>query len=101
DPSHGDPAFQASTEELGEDAAAAESKGLRYAMFGLLAMVVLVALLTIPHGAPLRDPVTNDIIGNTPFMDSLIFLITLIFLICGICYGIGAKTITSSDDVIQ
>jgi aminobenzoyl-glutamate transport protein len=101
DPSHGDPAFRASTEELDEDAAAAESKGLRYATFGLVAMVVLVALLTIPHGAPLRDPVTNDIIGNTPFMDSLIFLITLIFLICGICYGIGAKTITSSNDVIQ
>ena len=70
-------------------------------MFGLLAMVVLIALLTVPSGAPLRDPVTGDIIGNTPFMDSLIFLITLIFLICGICYGSRAKTITSSDDVID
>ena len=101
DPTQGDPAFQASNEQLDEEAAAAESKGLRYAIFGLLVMVALIALLTIPNGAPLRDPVTNDIIGNTPFMDSLIFLITLIFLICGICYGIGAKTITSSADVID
>jgi aminobenzoyl-glutamate transport protein len=48
----------------------------------------------------LRDPVSGDIIGNTPFMASLIFLITLIFLVCGIAYGKGAGTITSSADVI-
>lgn len=34
-------------------------------------------------------------------MDSLIFLITPIFLICGIFYGIGAKTISSSGQVID
>jgi aminobenzoyl-glutamate transport protein len=34
-------------------------------------------------------------------MGSLIFLITLIFLFCGIFYGLGAKTIKSSDDVIN
>ena len=33
-------------------------------------------------------------------MDSLIFIITLIFLIAGIGYGIGAGTIKSSNDVI-
>ena len=34
-------------------------------------------------------------------MDSLIFIITMIFLVAGICFGIGAKTITSSVDVIN
>jgi len=58
-------------------------------------------LLTAPSGAPLRDPVSGGIIGNTPFMDSLIFMITLIFLVAGICYGIGAGTIKSSLDVIN
>lgn len=81
-------------------AEAAEARGLRYSMYGLLAMVVMVLLLTLPSGAPLRDPVNGDLIGNTPFMASLIFIITLIFLVCGICYGIGAKTIASSNDVI-
>ena len=33
-------------------------------------------------------------------MDSLIFIITLIFLIAGIAYGIGAGTIKSSNDAI-
>src|SRR5690606_28443360 len=66
-----------------------------------ITMVVLVVLLVAPPGAPLRDPDTDDIIGNTPFMASLIFIITLIFLVCGICFGVGAKTISGSGDVIN
>jgi aminobenzoyl-glutamate transport protein len=73
---------------------------LRYAGFGALGFAVLIALLTFPPGAPLRDPETGFIIGATPFMDSLLFIITLFFLIAGIFYGIGAKTIKSSNDVI-
>jgi aminobenzoyl-glutamate transport protein len=102
DASEGDPAFVAADEATDDpDAAAAEAKGLRYAMWTLLGMVVFILLMTLPSGAPLRDPVTGDIIGATPFMASLIFLITLIFLACGIAYGLGAKTISSSADVIQ
>jgi aminobenzoyl-glutamate transport protein len=78
-----------------------EARGLRLALIGLVVMVALILLATLPSGAPLRDPVDGAIIGTTPFMASLIFLITLIFLVCGICYGVGAKTITSSADVID
>ena len=67
----------------------------------MLVMLGLITLATAPPGAPLRDPVTDAIIGNTPFMASLIFLITLIFLVCGVAYGRGAGTITSSADVID
>jgi aminobenzoyl-glutamate transport protein len=77
------------------------SRGLRYGLYGLLGAVAVIALLTLLPGAPLRDPVDGSIIGNTPFMDSLIFLITLIFLVCGITYGIGARTISGSTDVIN
>ncbi|MEN9644217.1 MAG: hypothetical protein RL238_886 [Actinomycetota bacterium] len=105
DPTIGDPVYAlvggaADPEQAGAEAEQAEAKGLRYSMYGLLAMVVMVLLLTLPSGAPLRDPATGDLIGNTPFMSSLIFIITLMFLVCGICYGIGAKTIHSSTDVI-
>ncbi len=55
----------------------------------------------MPPGAPLRNPVTGAIIDDSPFMDSLIFIITLIFLVAGICYGLGAKTIKTSTDVIN
>lgn len=96
------PSDDAPTEEAqSAEAVAAETKGLRYALFAFLGMLALVLLLTLPSGAPLRDPDTGAVIGNTPFMSSLIFIITLFFLLAGIGYGLGAKTITSSADVIK
>jgi aminobenzoyl-glutamate transport protein len=84
-----------------EEVPAGEGRGLRFATIGLLATVVVVALLTVLPDAPLRNPVTGSIFNDSPLMDSLIFIITLLFLVAGICYGVGAKTITSSVDVIN
>jgi len=67
----------------------------------VIVSVLAVTLLTVIPGAPLRDPETDAIIGNSPFMDSLIFIITVIFLVAGIGYGVGAGTIKSSVDVIN
>ena len=82
------------------DDRAAERRGLRFALGAFLGFMALVLVLTIPPGAPLRDPTTGDIIGTTPFMDSLLFIIAMTFLISGIGYGVGARTFTSSNDVI-
>jgi aminobenzoyl-glutamate transport protein len=79
----------------------AESRGLKYALFGFLGVLAVVLLCTVPSGAPLRDPVTGGIVGNTPFMDSLLFIIAAFFLTAGICYGVGAGTIKTSNDVIS
>ena len=46
--------------------------------FAFLGFLALVLVLTLPPGAPLRDPETGDIIGKTPFMDSLLFIITMV-----------------------
>jgi aminobenzoyl-glutamate transport protein len=78
-----------------------EPRGLRFATWGLLAAVAVVALLTVLPDAPLRNPETGDIFNNSPLMDSLIFIITMLFLVAGICYGIGARTISGSVDVIN
>lgn len=80
--------------------AAAQSRGLRYAGIATLAFLGLVLLLTLPSGAPLRDPETGDIIGTTPFMDSLLFIISMTFLVAGIAYGRGAGTFSGANDVI-
>jgi aminobenzoyl-glutamate transport protein len=86
--------------QLGNEASAADARGLRFALVGFLGVLVVVLLATLPPGAPLRDPATGNIIGNTPFMDSLLFIITLFFLVSGICYGVGAGTVKSANDVI-
>ncbi len=101
DPSLGDPSYQAADASVDDEAALAEDRGLKFAFRALLVMIALVLLMTIPSGAPLRDAATGDLIGNTPFMASLIFIISLLFLVCGIAYGKGAKTINGSGDVIN
>ncbi len=71
----------------------AEARGLKFSFWALLGFVALVLALTLPPGAPLRDPETGAIIGTTPFMASLVFLISLAFLVCGVAYGAGASTL--------
>ena len=43
---------------------------------------------------------TGDIIGDSPFMDSLIVIITIVFFAAGLAYGRGAGTIRTSDEVL-
>lgn len=83
-----------------EDEEAVEARGLRWALWGFLGAIGFIALMTLPPGAPLRDPATGDIIGNTPFMQSLIVSIALIFIAAGGAYGHGAGTLADSAAVV-
>jgi aminobenzoyl-glutamate transport protein len=87
-------------DETPEVSPEAESKGLRYALWATLAVLAAITLLTAIPGAPLRNPETDKIIGDSPFMDSLILIITLIFFAAGLAYGRGAGTIKGSADVL-
>jgi aminobenzoyl-glutamate transport protein len=80
--------------------AALEAKGLRHAGLAVLAVLALVAALTLPPGAPLRNPENGDIIGDSPFMSSLIVIISLAFLAAGVAYGRVVGTVRRSDDVL-
>jgi aminobenzoyl-glutamate transport protein len=79
---------------------AAEAKGLRWAGFALLGVVAVVALLTLPSGAPLRNPETGDIVGDSPLMSSLIVIISACFLVAGLAFGRAAGTIKGSKDAL-
>jgi len=85
----------------GPSALGEESRGLQYALYGLLGIVVVLSLLTLLSGAPMRHTATGVIVGSSPFMDSRIVLIMLVFLVTGVAYGIGAQTIKSSIDAIN
>ncbi len=87
--------------EQGGDLSEQETRGLSYALRGLIGLLVVFALLTLPPGAPLRNPDTGELIGNSPFMNGLIALIMLMFLITGWCYGIGAGTLKTLTEVIK
>jgi aminobenzoyl-glutamate transport protein len=78
-----------------------EARGLKFAGYGLLTLLVIFALITVPAGAPLRNPETGALIGDSPFMNGLIVFVTLLFLSAGWAYGIGAGTIKNTVDVVN
>lgn len=88
-------------EHAGAELSADESRGLKYATWALVGTVVFFALLSVPRGAPLRNPETGALVGDSPFMAGLIVAITILFLAMGVGYGIGAKTFKGTVDVIK
>ncbi|MEG2645229.1 MAG: AbgT family transporter, partial [Enterococcus sp.] len=78
-----------------------EAKGLRWALIGLLGLTAIIMMVTLPSGAPLRHAETGNIIGSTPFMDSLITIIMLVALVPSIFYGRAMGKIKSSLDVVN
>ncbi|WP_289500841.1 AbgT family transporter [Gloeocapsopsis sp. IPPAS B-1203] len=83
-----------------EELTARERKGLRWAGYALLAFVVFVLALLLPPQGILRDPETSAIIPS-PFIDGIVFLIAIAFLLPAIAYGKAAGTIRNDKDVAQ
>ncbi len=79
----------------------AESRGLIWAGIALAAILAFILAISLPQNAPLRNPTTGALVGNSPFMDSLVFMIMLAFGVAGLAYGWGAKTIRSADTAID
>jgi aminobenzoyl-glutamate transport protein len=80
---------------------AAEARGLRFALWGFLAVLVVIAVLSAPPNAILRNQETGSLFEGSPLMDSLIFIIMLFFLVAGVCYGIGANTLKGSKAAME
>jgi aminobenzoyl-glutamate transport protein len=81
--------------------AALEARGLRRAGLAVLAVLAVIAALTLPPGAPLRNPDTGDILGDSPLMTSLIVIISLVFLAAGSAYGRAVGTVKGSADLLE
>lgn len=78
-----------------------EKRGLRYSLFAVVISILLISALIVPEGAVLRNQTNGDILTNSPFVNSIVVVITLLFFIPGVFYGIGAKTIRSDKDLLD
>lgn len=86
-----------------------EKTGLRYAMIAGIIVVVSFIYMIIPNlpgSGMLLDmnekTYLNQLFGaNSYFQDGFTFMMTLLFLIMGIAYGIGSKTIRNDKDIIK
>lgn len=81
----------------GTDTPVAEGPALRIALAAMLAFGVVVALLAVPEGAPLRAPDGS----RKPFFDSIVVLTSLGFGLSGIVYGRFAGSVRSDRDAAR
>ncbi len=79
-----------------------EKKAAKYALFSSLIYIILIALISIPENSLLRNPETGALMEwGSPFMEGMIPLLTLFFLIPGLVYGKIAGTIKTSADMYR
>lgn len=79
-----------------------EKKGLKWAGITLLVTTVIIVVLCIGPNAFFADPETGDIFGfNAPLMKGVVPIVTALFLLPGLAYGIAARTIRSDRDAVR
>lgn len=91
-------------EDTGYDANAEvspqEKKGLKFAGIAVLIYVVIVVALCIGPNAFMKDPETGSLLAPAaPLMAGMVPLITLLFFIPGVIYGVVAGKIKNDKDV--
>lgn len=77
-----------------------EKRGLRFALITAALFTAFILGGLIPEAGYLRDPKTHDIL-HSPFMSGIVALVFLGAAICGIAYGVGAKTVKNDADVMK
>jgi len=78
---------------------AAEKKGLIWAGISVVIAGILVSLLVLLPGAPLRGDEADMPIIKSPFMKSLVPIIAFMFFVPGLVYGKVTKVIKNDKDV--
>ncbi len=77
-----------------------EKRGLRWAGFSLLILVVLLVLTVLPENGLFRNPQTKDVL-HSPFFDGIITGILLFFLIPGLVYGFIVGSIKNDKELMK
>ncbi len=83
-----------------EPLSVAEKRGLAWAGVATLAFTLVLVLLVVPDGAPLRNPETGDLL-NSPFLRGIVTFIFVFFLIPGVAYGAVTGSIRNDRDVVD
>ncbi len=77
-----------------------ELRGLLWAGVSVAVVCILFALSVVPEWGVLRNPDTGEVL-NSPFLNGMVALIFVFFLVPGVVYGVVTGTIESDEDVID
>lgn len=78
-----------------------EKKALKWSIFSVFVVLVLVAIAIVPSEGLLRGEFDENTGSNSfrPFYDSLVPIMFIIFFVAGLVYGIVSKAIKNDKDV--
>ncbi len=74
-----------------------EERGLKFALLGLIISLAIIAWLILGPLAPYTNEQGKVI---TPYLNNVILLITLVFVVTGIFYGITTENFASLQDIV-
>lgn len=86
-----------------------QKKGLRYAMITAIIVIIIFIYMLIPNlpnSGMLLDMKENTYLkqifgSNSYFQDGFTYMMSLLFLLIGIAYGIGAKSVKNDKEVLE
>lgn len=93
------------SEDLGDDAqlnplSENEKRGLKWTGIAVLGMTAVLALTIVPEWGVLRNPDTGEVL-NSPFLDGIVSIIFIAFVIPGFVFGYATGSMTSDRDVVD
>lgn len=89
--------YEGEVEEQG-DVTKDEKRGLLWAGISIAVLVVILLFLTIPANGLLRHPETGSLTVS-PFMDGIVPIMMIMFLVPALVYGRAVRVIKSSKDI--
>lgn len=76
-----------------------QRKALRWANWSMLLVVLAIVALSIPSNGLMRNAETGSLLNNSPLMNGIALLITILFFVPGLIFGIMAGTIKNTRDM--
>lgn len=89
-------AYKSDVHTAAEDVTPTERKAMIYANIALLIAMVIVMFLAVPEKGLLRNAKTGSLIQDSPLMNGIVPIITVLFFVPGLVYGFVAGTMRST-----
>lgn len=89
-------AYKSDVHTAAEDVTPTERKAMIYANIALLITMVVVTFLAVPENGLLRNAKTGSLIQDSPLMNGIVPIITVLFFVPGLVYGFVAGTMRST-----
>lgn len=77
-----------------------EEKGLKWAGIALLVFIGVLLVMLVPQNGILRNPENGSILDGSAFIQGIVTIIALLFLIPGVAYGVAAGTVKNDKAVV-